>query len=46
VSSTDAAAVIAADRGMATLSGQTITNPDYLANASFSSGGPRPGTAR
>jgi len=43
VKSSAAAALVAADGGTATLTDQALTNPGYLATASFSSGGPRSG---
>jgi minor extracellular serine protease Vpr len=39
----NAAALVAADGGTATLTGTTLANPGALATASFSSGGPRTG---
>ncbi len=43
VKSSDAAALVAADGGSATLTDKALTNPGYLATASFSSAGPRSG---
>jgi minor extracellular serine protease Vpr len=43
VPSSNAAALVAADGGTATLTDTTLPNPGYLATASFSSGGPRGG---
>jgi minor extracellular serine protease Vpr len=41
VKSSDAAALVAADGGSATLTDSALANPGYLATASFSSAGPR-----
>jgi subtilisin family serine protease len=43
VKSSDANALIAADDGSATMTDTTLTNPQFLATADFSSGGPRSG---
>jgi len=43
VKSSSAAALVAADGGTASLTDTTLTNPGYLATASFSSGGARTG---
>jgi subtilisin family serine protease len=43
VKSSDGPALVAADNGTATLTGFEITNPGFLAPASFTSGGPRTG---
>ncbi len=43
VKSSDGPALVAADGGTATLTDELLANPNYLATASFSSGGPRTG---